>query len=158
MAMDAYSKIRRANRSVEAHDQFQSELNETNTNVYNSMRVLCGIKCLCKYGRTLDEVFTGSVVFRLHCPNVDALLDLWNLYKSGELLKLLNDAFVNEELLEKYDCEKINLNVGIDWNDYLKCKQELGNQIFYEKCQITVQVVKVAMENVLQMSRIENIR
>ncbi|XP_053386911.1 uncharacterized protein LOC123542619 isoform X2 [Mercenaria mercenaria] len=129
MAMDAYSKIRRANRSAEAHDQFQNELNETNAIVYTSMRRLCGIKCLCKYGRTIEEVFSGSVVFRINCPNVDALLDLWQLYKSGDLLKQFKDAFINEDLLEKYDCEDIILKVEIRWQDYLDCKQELESPI-----------------------------
>ncbi|XP_060562465.1 uncharacterized protein LOC132722060 isoform X2 [Ruditapes philippinarum] len=129
MAMDAYSKIRRTDRSAEAHDQFQNELNETNANVYMSMRVLCGIKCLCKYGRTIEEVFSGSVVFRIKCPNVDALLDLWHFYKDGELQKQMKDAFISEELLQRHGCEDVDLKVEIDWKNYLDCKQELESSI-----------------------------
>ena len=132
MAMDAYSKIRRTDRSAKAHDQFQNELNETNANVYMSMRVLCGIKCLCKYGRTIEEVFSGSVVFRIKCPNVDALLDLWSMYKRGDLLKQLKDAFISEELLQKYGCEDVKINVDINWRNYIDCKQELGKQEIVE--------------------------
>jgi hypothetical protein len=126
MAMDAYSKIRRTDRSAEAHDQFQTELQETHNSIYTSMKVLCGIKCLCKYGRSLEEIFPGSVVFRLKCPNLDALLDLWHTYKSGNLEKQLMDAFISQELLDRFDCENIKLKVSIHWVDYLDCKKELG--------------------------------
>ncbi|KAL4216462.1 hypothetical protein ACF0H5_024186 [Mactra antiquata] len=125
MAMDAYSKIRRTDRSADAFEQFQAEINETHANVYNSMRVLCAIKCMCKYGRTLEDMFSGSVVFRLNCPTLDALLDLWHLYKSGDLLRQFKDAFITEELLEDYNCEDIEIVVKIDWGNYLDCKREL---------------------------------
>ncbi|XP_052787167.1 uncharacterized protein LOC128222251 isoform X2 [Mya arenaria] len=125
MAINAYSKILRADRGMEAYEQFQREKAETDTLVYNSMKNLCGIKCLCKYGRTLEEVYSGSVVFRLNCPTRDALLDLWHTYKVGDLTKQIQAAFVTDSLLEKFNCEEIVLKVEIIWKEYLHCKEEL---------------------------------
>ena len=126
MALQAYSKIRRTDSSPASFSQFQNEITETNLHVYESMQFLCGVKCLCKYGRTLEEVYNGSVVFRLHCPNIDALVDLWQEYKSGKLLQQLQKHFVTEELKRDFGCDAIKLSVLISKEDYYTCKTELG--------------------------------
>ena len=49
---------------MEAYEQFQIEKAETDAMVYDSMKNLCGIKCLCKVGeikqRNTQKSYTGS--------------------------------------------------------------------------------------------------
>ncbi|XP_052265349.1 uncharacterized protein LOC127867881 [Dreissena polymorpha] len=128
MAINAYSKILRADRGRDAYEQFQREKAETDAMVYDSMKNLCGIKCLCKYGRTLEDVYSGSVVFRLHCPTLDALLDLWHTYRVGDLGRQIQGAFVTRGLLDRHGCDVIELRVQIAWKDFVQCKEELELQ------------------------------
>lgn len=126
MIDNAYDEIPPPDENLASIDQYNAETKDTNKMVYNAMKILCGIKCLCKYGRFLEEVYSGSIVFRMFCPNLEALLDLWQTYKVGNLQKDLQEAFVTDELLEQFGCEKIVLKVNIELKQYQECKQDLG--------------------------------
>ena len=127
MIQNAYDKI--PPPDVTSRDQHNKEVEGTRELHYNVLKLLCGIECLCKYGRLLQEVYTGSVVFRLHCPNMDALLDLWHTYTLGDLQKQLQDAFVTQELLDKCGCTSIKVKVHIRKKEYLECKTDLGKYV-----------------------------
>ena len=126
MTNEAFARIRRMDATKESFLQFSKELTEANTNVYKSLEILCGIKCMCKYGRTLDEIYSGSIVFRFNCPNIYALDDLWESYKSGDLEKLIKETFVTKELKDKYNVDDIKLKVTLSWEEFKKCKKDLG--------------------------------
>lgn len=126
MIDNAYDKIPPPEVGVTSMEQYHKEIEGTHDMYYSAMKLLCGIKCLCKYGRMLDEVYTGSVVFRLHCPNMDALFDLWQVYTLGDLQKELQNSFVTDELLNKFGCTAIKLKVHIKREEYLECKHDLG--------------------------------
>jgi hypothetical protein len=53
-------KIRRMDSSEHSFDRFTNEATETREQIFNSVKVLCGIKSMCKYGRIIDDIFTGS--------------------------------------------------------------------------------------------------
>ncbi|KAK3600361.1 hypothetical protein CHS0354_015502 [Potamilus streckersoni] len=127
MARDAFAKIRRQDDSKPSFQQFSKELQETNDTVYQSLKILAGMKSLCKYGRSLEDILPGSVIFRLNCPNLEALEDLWATYRSGTLLKDLEEAFVTDELKHKFSADSIKLMISISEDDYTKCKYELGH-------------------------------
>ena len=126
MTNEAFARIRRMDASEESFLRFSEELNEANTSVYKSLEILCGIKCMCKYGRTLDEIYSGSIVFRMNCPNIYALEDLWESYKSGDLEQLISNIFVTKDLKDKFNAADIKLKVSISWDEYKQCKNELG--------------------------------
>lgn len=129
MIENAYSKITMPEEGLvsrEQYEQFLLERHETDKMVHNSLQVLCSIKCFCKYGRTVQDVFAGSVVIRLHCPNFDALLDLWHSYKLGDMQEELQKALVTQEMLDKFKCDSITIKVNIDYDAFLECKKDLG--------------------------------
>ena len=126
MTNEAFARIRRMDASEESFLRFSQELNEANTSVYKSLEILCGIKCMCKYGRTLEEIYSGSIVFRMNCPNAYALEDLWESYKSGDLEKLIVNIFVTKQLKEQFNAADIKLKVSISWEAYKQCKHNLG--------------------------------
>ena len=125
MARDAYQKIRRMDSSEHSFDRFTNEATETREQIFNSVKVLCGIKSMCKYGRIIDDIFTGSIVFLINCPTLKSLDHLWNDYLSGELSVILNEAFLSEKLKMKYNCPTARLHVMISIEDYQRAKDEL---------------------------------
>lgn len=131
MTNEAFARIRRMDRTNESFIKFSEELNEANTNVYRSLEILCGIKCMCKYGRTLDEIYSGSIVFRFNCPNLYSLEDLWESYKSGDFERLVIKTFVTQELKDKYNADDIQLKVTVSWEEYKRCKSELGTSFAF---------------------------
>ncbi|KAL3885572.1 hypothetical protein ACJMK2_025623 [Sinanodonta woodiana] len=127
MARDAFAKIRRQDDSKPSFQQFNKELQETNETVYQSLKILAGMKSLCKYGRSLEDILPGSVIFRLNCPTLEALEDLWATYRSGSLLRDFEEAFVTDELKHKFSADSIKLMISISEDYYNTCKCELGH-------------------------------
>lgn len=126
MARDAFHKIRRKDDSLDSFNQFQKELDETNKTIQQAMEILCSFKSLCKHGRTIEDIFSGSVVIRLNCPDTNALMTLWEDYLSGDLTKMVNDVLVTKSLLDKFETEKIVLKVSIAKECFESCRDGLG--------------------------------
>ncbi|KAK3096203.1 hypothetical protein FSP39_024439 [Pinctada imbricata] len=127
MANDAYSKIRRSDDSKQAMRQYQEEVNETNLTIFDSMSILCSIKALCKHGRTLEDVYPGSVIFVIRCRTVSALDDLWRMYKSGEIDKLFTKDFLTLKMKRKYGVSNVRLRAEIKLEEYWKVRKELDD-------------------------------
>ncbi|XP_060075209.1 uncharacterized protein LOC132554894 [Ylistrum balloti] len=126
MARDAFAKIRRKDDSAEAHDQFGKELQETKSRIYQAFDILSGVKAICKHERTVVDMFSGSVVFRVRCPTVFALDNLWDSYQSGDLNTIVNRHFVWDSLRSKYSDMDIGLIVTIAEGEYQLARAELG--------------------------------
>ena len=128
MAHDAYSKIRRADDSRQAFEQYQEEVNDTNMTIFDSMSILCSIKSLCKHGRTIEDMYPGSVVFVIKCPTTHALDDLWYMYKSGQIEHEVNADFLTPCMRRRHAAPYVRLKVVINEDDYLKTRKEIGKQ------------------------------
>lgn len=142
MARDAYQKIRRHDDTKKSFDQFENELQETNSKIFDAMSILCTIKALCKHGRKIEDITTGSVVFKISCPTSFSLRELWQSCKSGRLENSFNRAFVSDPLRAKYPNIQIYLNVEVQRDEFEKALQELGKLykthtiVYKEMCSI----------------------
>ncbi|XP_069103305.1 uncharacterized protein [Argopecten irradians] len=125
MAHDAFRKIRRKDDSNEALEQFGKEVQETKIRISQAFEILDGVKAICKHERTIVDMFSGSVIFRVSCPTVFALDDLWDSYQSGELTSTINKHFVSDCLRTKYSDMDIGLVVTITEEQYRRAKNEL---------------------------------
>lgn len=129
MARDAFHKIRRKDDSLDSFNQFQKELDETNQTIQQAMELLCSFKSLCKHGRTIEDIFAGSVVFRLNCPDTNAIKTLTEDYRSGDLTRMVNECLVTKSLLDVFEAENISLSVFISDNSIESCWKELGKYV-----------------------------
>lgn len=125
MARNAYQKIRRMDSSEYSFDRFNNEASETREHIFDSVKVLCGIKSMCKYGRIIEDMFTGSIIFVINSPTLLALEDLWCMFDSGELRTVINNTFLTEKLKDKYNCPSARLEVHIAREDYERARKEL---------------------------------
>ncbi|XP_052096600.1 uncharacterized protein LOC127731799 [Mytilus californianus] len=125
MARDAYKKIRRRDSSEYSFDRFNTEATETREQIFDSVKVLCEIKSMCKYGRVIDDIFSGSIIFLFNCPTLLALDDLWEIYLSGRLKEMFNSAFITDELKHKYGASTARLEVVISKEVYHRARSEL---------------------------------
>ncbi|XP_033725972.1 uncharacterized protein LOC117315731 [Pecten maximus] len=125
MAHDAFRKIRRKDDSSEAFEQFGKEVQETRARISQAFDILNGVKAICKHERTIVDMFSGSVIFRVRCPTVLALDDLWNSYQSGELTSTINRHFISDGLRAKYSDMDIGLVVTITEEQYRRARREL---------------------------------
>ncbi|XP_021368028.1 uncharacterized protein LOC110459884 [Mizuhopecten yessoensis] len=126
MAHDAFQKIRRKDDSNEAMEQFGKEVLETKSKINEALDILRGVKAICKHDRDIVDMFSGSVVFRVRCPTVFALNDLWDSYQSGDLATTLNRHFITDTLRSKYLDMDIGLVVTISEDQYRRAWRELG--------------------------------
>lgn len=126
MARDAYRKIRCTDDSKQTLEQFDHEVQVTNNSIYDAMEILCSIKCLCKYGRLIDDIYPGSVIFTINCPTLKSLDDLWSRYTSKEIESNFRKDF--NGLKKKYAFDFL-LAVHISTEDYMQCRTELGELI-----------------------------
>ncbi|XP_063438399.1 uncharacterized protein LOC134719320 [Mytilus trossulus] len=125
MARDAYKKIRRWDSSEYSFDRFNTEASETREQIFDSVKVLCEIKSMCKYGRIIEDMFSGSIIFLFNCPTLLALDDLWEIYLSGKLKEMFNSAFITDELKHKYGASTARLEVVISQEAYHRARSEL---------------------------------
>ncbi|XP_071141077.1 uncharacterized protein [Mytilus edulis] len=125
MARDAYKKIRRWDSSEYSFDRFNTEATETREQIFDSVKVLCEIKSMCKYGRIIEDIFSGSIIFLFNCPTLLALDDLWEIYLSGKLKEMFNSAFITDELKHKYRASTARLEVVISQEVYHRARSEL---------------------------------
>ena len=78
------------------------------------------LRSLTQFGREITSLATGSVIFYIMCPTVEALDDLYELYTSGKLTCMAIDAYITEEYPEG-----TTLRVTIDETEWKRCRAEL---------------------------------
>lgn len=83
-------------------------------------RILETLSELARLRREIVGVEDGSVVFRVMCPTLEALNDLWEICTSGKLRRMFVDAYVKEE-----HRGNITINVTVDKTEWQRCRQQL---------------------------------
>lgn len=126
MAVDAYAKIRRADDSPKSFNRFQGELCQTNNRILDAMKILSAIKAICKHGRTIDDIYPGSIIFVISCPSVTSLDELWRMYVTGDLCRLVNDGFLTDSIRMRHQAYDVRLRVEISKEQYIRCRKRLG--------------------------------
>ena len=99
------------------------------------------LKELQKYRREITSVDYGSVLFRMVCPTLSALLDLRHLCTSGRLAALVEKIFTIDDFRER-KLRKVHVSVTFDPMEFDLCKEELkdagklsvGSRFFTSKC------------------------
>ena len=90
------------------------------------------LKELQKYRREITSVDYGSVLFRMVCPTLSALLDLRHLCTSGRLAALVEKIFTINDFRER-KLRKVHVSVTFDPMEFDLCKEELkdAGKFFY---------------------------
>ena len=83
-------------------------------------RILETISELARLRREIVGIEDGSVVFRVICPTLEALDDLWQICTSGKLQRLFIDTYVKEE-----HRGNITINVSVNETEWQQCRQQL---------------------------------
>ena len=128
MAKTAYKAIRRRDNTPASFEQFKKELSQTNEIVKESMEIMHTLKILCKHGDL--DISYGSVIFSIRCKSMACLQEIWSMYLSGSLQSLIQRTFVTTTLLERCNVTRVGLRVQISEKEYLRCKRELGANLF----------------------------
>ena len=128
MAKTAYKAIRRRDNTPASFEQFKKELSQTNEIVKESMEIMHTLKILCKHGDL--DISYGSIIFSIRCKSVACLQEIWSMYLSGSLQSLIQRTFVTTTLLERCNVTRVGLRVQISEKEYLRCKRELGENLF----------------------------
>ena len=69
-------------------------------------------------------VANKCILLFLYFPTLDSLDQLWILYRTGELRRLLSTS-VTSELLAKLKLESLQIEVTIDEGEYTGCRKIL---------------------------------
>lgn len=84
------------------------------------------LKILCRHG-DLIGISEGSIQLSMRCHSAAAARELWKMYTSGAMLKLIQHGFVTSVLRRKCRAKEILLKVRMLEEEYHLCIQELGN-------------------------------
>lgn len=84
------------------------------------------IEELRKHNRHVYDVTTGSVIVKVNCPTLLAVMDLWQLYENGTLQATVRDIFSGEKMERIARAKCIDLCVSICYQQYTKCLDELA--------------------------------
>ena len=84
-----------------------------------------------KFHRELNGIESGSVIFHIFCPTLEALDDLCDLCTSGRLRRLMQKDFVTPERLKRHRLKKIDIGVEFSQEEYELCRKELLAQGMY---------------------------
>lgn len=90
------------------------------------MKILSAIKAICKHGRTIDDIYPGSIIFVISCPSVTSLDELWRMYVTGDLCRLVNDGFLTDSIRKNHQAYDVRLRVEISKEQYIRCRKRLG--------------------------------
>ncbi|XP_050397726.1 kinesin-related protein 4 isoform X2 [Patella vulgata] len=123
LSKNAYKTIRRRDQSAAAFEQFRKELAQTNAVIKDSMEIMNTLKILCRHG-DLNGVFRGSVKFTILISSVEALNDLWTMFKSGKLLSVLQSSLITDNMKKYFLVKDIRLGVRISEEEYKACLGE----------------------------------
>lgn len=66
------------------------------------MKIFSVIKVICKYGRIIDDIYFGSIIFVIFCLLVMLLDELWRMYVIGDLCWFVKDGFLMDSIWMKY--------------------------------------------------------
>ncbi|XP_029650539.2 uncharacterized protein LOC115223936 isoform X8 [Octopus sinensis] len=77
--------------------------------------------------RAFTDITNGSIHLWFHCYTLNGLLDLWEMYKSGKFLHLLQECLIKPDIKQKFH-PKIRVRI-ID-EEFQQCYQELSGQSF----------------------------
>jgi len=83
-------------------------------------RILETISELVRLRREIVGIEDGSVVFRVMCPTLEALNDLWEICNGGKLRRLFVDTYVKEE-----HRGNVTINVSVNETEWQQCRQQL---------------------------------
>ncbi|XP_012942262.1 uncharacterized protein LOC106012799 [Aplysia californica] len=85
--------FRRLSSDFHTRQNWKEELRHTNDVIMESLEVARSLRQLCRHGRAVTRVTTGSVLLRMRCPRLISVLDLCRLQTSGELQTLMMSLF-----------------------------------------------------------------
>ncbi|OWF51729.1 uncharacterized protein LOC110448711 [Mizuhopecten yessoensis] len=125
MARTAYSTIRRRDNTPASFEQFKKELSQTNDIIKDTAEVMHTLKILCKHGDEISDISYGSVKFTIHCKSLRSVTSLWEMYRCGDLLELLQRGLITKTLLRKCQARDVRLRVRIPEEEYLQCVKDL---------------------------------
>ncbi|XP_069103309.1 myosin heavy chain, clone 203-like [Argopecten irradians] len=134
MARTAYSTIRRRDHTPAAFEQFKKELSQTNDIIKDTAEIMHTLKILCKHGDDISDISYGSVKFTMCFKSVENVVKLWDMYRSGALLDLLQRGLVTKALLRKCQARDVKLRVRIPEEEYIQCVKDLESNELPEKC------------------------
>ncbi|XP_060070942.1 uncharacterized protein LOC132550868 [Ylistrum balloti] len=128
MARTAYSTIRRRDNTPAAFEQFKKELSQTNDIIKDTAEIMHTLKILCKHGDEISDISYGSVKFTMHFISLRNVVKLWDMYRGGALLDLLQRGLITKSLLKKCQARDVRLRVRIPEEEYVQCVKDLESQ------------------------------
>ena len=74
----------------------------------------------------------GSVIWNLRFQSESALNKFEDVYKSGEMTKMLQEDFVTEEFLDRHSLKSAEMKVDVN-EEYIKaCRERIGPRLFHD--------------------------
>ena len=70
------------------------------------------------FQRRIEQIYQGSIFIAISCPSEESMVDLRNQLESGELRRIVMEAFEIEQL--KQECKLSSLEVLIKLNEIRK--------------------------------------
>ncbi|XP_033725537.1 uncharacterized protein LOC117315454 [Pecten maximus] len=125
MARTAYSTIRRRDNTPAAFEQFKKELSQTNDIIKDTAEIMHTLKILCKHGDEISDISYGSVKFTMQFRSIPNVVKLWEMYRCGDLLDLLQRGLITKALLRKCQARDVKLRVRIPEEEYIQCVKDL---------------------------------
>ena len=86
-----------------------------------------------KFGADVSYRY-GSLILTVSCSSLEVLEALWKEYRTGHLNKVVQEALVTAEVLEKVDLGEVKLRTFISEEDYLSYKDFLNYRQGNHKC------------------------
>ncbi|XP_055872531.1 uncharacterized protein LOC106056012 [Biomphalaria glabrata] len=115
-------------------DNWKASLRDTNAVIRESLDMADTIRRICSHGRTIEDVLQGSVILRLKCRTLMSVVDLCQMYSSGELHVLLSRM-----LCTRVQMKGLALKVSLDPANVQRCIRFL-----FRAVEVTVNKKKVA--------------
>ncbi|GFO40602.1 hypothetical protein PoB_006710700 [Plakobranchus ocellatus] len=100
------------------HENWQEELRKTAPVIRSALDRADSLRAFCRHGRRIQDVLPGSVIIRVKCPTLNALVDLCHLHESGDLHGICNEMF---KVSERLSFKELTLRVTLEKTSVEKC-------------------------------------
>jgi len=108
-------------------DQFFKKLENLNNQIKQSLQLNQELNTIFEQKDIqITGLKNGSLYAVFRFRSKAALLELWKMYSSGELLIILQNGLITENVLKSSNSDMIRLDVSISKKDYEVCLEEIG--------------------------------